>query len=114
MVLLKFFKVKNLIQIYNKTHQIAPFIKIFSGGACPRTPLAKRMASLCAACCFATCKFPNLKKKFLATPPPPKSWRRPWSNTTKSTNLKVMSIYSLRIAKLLGMVLRMRIYQFSL
>ena len=29
---LKFFKVKNLIQIYTKTHQIAPFIKIFSGG----------------------------------------------------------------------------------
>ena len=53
MVLLKFFKVKNLIQIYTKTHQIATFIKIFSGGACPRTPLAKRMASPCAACCFA-------------------------------------------------------------
>ena len=33
---------------------------------------------------------------------------------TKSTDLKVVSIYSLRIAKLLGLALRMRIYQFSL
>ena len=33
------------------------------------------MASPWAACRFATCKFPNLKKKFL--PPPPKSWLRP-------------------------------------
>ena len=29
-----------------------------------------RMASPCAACCFATCKFPNLKKKFLGPPLP--------------------------------------------
>ena len=28
-----------------------------------------RMASPCAACRFATCKFPNLKKKFLGPPP---------------------------------------------
>ena len=67
---------KNLIQIYTKTHQIAPFIKNFLGGACPRTPLAKRMASPCAACRFATCKFTNLKKKN-SWPPPPKSWGRP-------------------------------------
>ena len=61
MVLLKFFKVKNLIQIYTKTHQIAPFLKIFSGGM-PPNPASKAHG-------FATCKFPNLKKKFL--PPPP-------------------------------------------
>ena len=30
-----------------------------------------RMASPCAACRFATCKFPNLKKKFLGPPPLP-------------------------------------------
>ena len=36
------------------------------------------------------------------------------SNTTKSTKLKVVSIYSLRIAKLLGLALSMQIYQFSL
>ena len=40
-------------------HQNAPFKKNYRGGACPRTPLAKRMA-----------KFPNLKKKFLAPPLP--------------------------------------------
>ena len=34
----------------------------------PPNPLAKRMALPCAACRFATCKFPNLEKKFL--PPP--------------------------------------------
>ena len=49
-------------------------LKNFLGGACPRTPLTIRMASPCAACRFATCKFTNLKK-FLA--PPPKSWERP-------------------------------------
>ena len=38
MVLLNFFKVKNLIQICTKTHQIAPFIKIFSGGMPPNPP----------------------------------------------------------------------------
>ena len=54
-------------------HQNAPnctIFKNFLGGACPRTPLAKRMASPCAACCFATCKFPNLKKKILGPPLP--------------------------------------------
>ena len=36
---LKFFQVKNLFQIYTKTHKIAQFLKIFSGGgggACPQ------------------------------------------------------------------------------
>ena len=54
-------------------HQNAPNCIIYKkvlGGACPQTPLAKRMASPCAACRFATCKFPNLKKKFLAPPLP--------------------------------------------
>ena len=61
-------------------HQNAPnctILKNFLGGACPRTPLAKRMALPCAACRFVTCKFPNLKKKNLAPPPPAKSWGRP-------------------------------------
>ena len=48
-------------------------LKNFLGGAYPRTPLAKRMASTCATCRFATCKFPNLKSA--------KSWGRPWKNT---------------------------------
>ena len=38
MVLFEIFKVKNLIQIYTKTHQIAPFLKIFSGGHAPEPP----------------------------------------------------------------------------
>ena len=48
---------------YKNIHQNAPnctILKFFSGGACPRTPLAKRMASPCAAWRFATCKFQNL------------------------------------------------------
>ena len=52
---------------YTPKHTIK---KKFLGEACPRTPLAKRMASP------ATCKFPNLKKKILG-PPPAKSWGRP-------------------------------------
>ena len=55
-------------------------IKKISRGACPRTPLTKRMASPCAACRLATCKFPYLKKYFLA--PPPKSWLCPWGAIT--------------------------------
>ena len=35
---MKFFKVKNLIQMYAKTHQIAPFLKFFSGGMPPNPP----------------------------------------------------------------------------
>ena len=44
MVLFEKFRTRNLIQIYTKN---ATFKKIFSGGggACPQTPLAKRMAS---------------------------------------------------------------------
>ena len=55
-------------------HQNAPnctILKHFLGGACPRTPLAKRMASPCPACRFATCKFPNLKKIIFCPSPLP-------------------------------------------
>ena len=49
---LKFFKVKNFIQIYTKTHQIAPFIKNFLGGHAPKSPskvhdFIMRSMSLC-------------------------------------------------------------------
>ena len=69
-----------IFEIFLKTkcdkniHQNAPngtILKNFLGGACPRTPLAKCMASPCAACRFATCKFPNLKKKKFLAPPLP-------------------------------------------
>ena len=62
-----------IFEIFLKTkcdqniHQNAPnctILKKFFGGACPRTPLAKRMALPCAACR----KFPNLKKN--SCPPP--------------------------------------------
>ena len=65
----------NLIQIYTKNAPNCTILKNFLVGACPRTPLAKHMVSPCAACRFATCKFPNLKKN--SCPPPPKSWLRP-------------------------------------
>ena len=42
MVIFKNFYGQNLIQIYAKMHQIAPFKK--NREACPRTPLAKRMS----------------------------------------------------------------------
>ena len=38
---------QNCSKIYSKTHQIAPFLKNFLGGACPRSPLAN--ACLCHA-----------------------------------------------------------------
>ena len=62
MVIFENFLRRNLIKLYTKTHQIAPFLKKILGGACPRTPLAKRMVSPYAVCRFATCKFTNLKK----------------------------------------------------
>ena len=31
---------QNFSKIFSKTHQIAPFLKNFLGGTCPRTPLA--------------------------------------------------------------------------
>ena len=37
----------------------------------PPNPLAMCMASPCAACCFTTCTFPNLNKKFLTPLPNP-------------------------------------------
>ena len=75
MLLFKIFKVKNLIQIYTKTHQIAPFLKISWGGMPPNPPnkahgFAMRSMSL------RDMQVSKSQKKFLA-PPPPKSWGRP-------------------------------------
>ena len=38
MVIFAIFQTQNLIQIYTKTHQIAPFKKNFSGGHTPGPP----------------------------------------------------------------------------
>ena len=57
------------MKIHSRTHQIASFKKNFSGEHAPEPPNNAHG--------FATCKFPNLKKIFLA--PPPKSWGRPCS-----------------------------------
>ena len=57
---------------FDQIAQICPnctVLKKFLWGACPRTPLAMRMASPCAACRFATCKVPNFEKKILGPPP---------------------------------------------
>ena len=62
-----FLKSKFDPNIYQKRTKLHHFKK-FSQESMPRTPLAKRMASPCAACRLATCKFPNLKKEFLAPP----------------------------------------------
>ena len=55
MVILDKFLRQNLIKIYAKTHQIAPFYKILSGQHDPKPP--------------------STSVKML--PPPPKSWQRP-------------------------------------
>ena len=64
---------KNLkTKFHQNIHQNTPncTIKKNSLGACPRTPLAKRIALPC----FVTCKFPNMKKNI--APPLAKSWIR--------------------------------------
>ena len=46
------FFLQNYSKILSKTHQIAPFLKIFSGKHSPEPP-SKRVASPRAACRFA-------------------------------------------------------------
>ena len=63
-------------------HQNAPNCTIFKKflvKACPEPPITKRMASQCAE---ATCKFRNLKKKFLAIPLPNPGYAPGWCNFT--------------------------------
>ena len=46
MVIFEIFKIQNLIQIYTKMHQIAPFKKNSrEGGGMPPNPLAMRVAN---------------------------------------------------------------------
>ena len=71
------FEVKNLIQIYTKTHQIAPFLKIFSGGMPPNPPSRAHGCAM-RSISFRDMQISKSQKKILA-PPPPKSWGRPWN-----------------------------------
>ena len=62
MIFFEKFLRQNRIKIHPKTHQIAPFKKI-SQDAMPPNPPSKAHG-------FATCKFPNLKKKHSCPPLP--------------------------------------------
>ena len=52
-------------QIYTKTHQLNHLKKNYRRGW-PPNPLAKRLASSCTVCRFATCKFPGFRDPHLA------------------------------------------------
>ena len=69
---------QNFSKIFSKTHEIAPFLKIFSGEHSQHTPEppSKRVASPRAAWRFAPCKYPHFYKKNLNPPPEMKSWIR--------------------------------------
>ena len=58
------FILQNFSKIFSNTHQIAPFLKIFSGEHAPEPP-SKRVASPRAAWRFAPCKYPHFYKKIL-------------------------------------------------
>ena len=57
---------QNFSKIFSKTHQIAPFLKIFSGEHAPELP-SKRKPHV--AWRFAPCKYPHFYKKILNPPP---------------------------------------------
>ena len=59
---------QNVSKIFSKTHQIAPFLNIFSGEHAPEPP-SKRVASPRAAWRFAPCKYPHFYKNILNPPP---------------------------------------------
>ena len=63
------FQIQNLIKIYTKTHQIAPFKKNSLGGMPPNPPSKAHGFAMRSICRFATCKFPNLTKKNSGPPP---------------------------------------------
>ena len=68
MVLFEIFKVKNLIQICTKTHQIAPFIKNFSGGIPPNPPNKAHSFAMRSMSLRDMQISKSKKKKFLAPP----------------------------------------------
>ena len=70
MVIFEIVQTQNLIQIYTKTHHIAPFKKKFlgRGGHAPEPPSKAHGISK--------------SQKNISCPPPPKSWGRPWGAPT--------------------------------
>ena len=68
---MKFFIVKNLIQIYTKTHQNAPFIKNFSGGGMPPNPPSKAHGFAMRSMLLRDMQISKSQKKILAPPPLP-------------------------------------------
>ena len=64
------FFLPNFSKIFSKTHQIAPFFKIFSGELAPES-LSKRVASPRASWRYVPCKYPHFSKNILNPPPPP-------------------------------------------
>ena len=77
MNIFRLFKSKKNIKICSKTHQIAPFKKIFLGSMPPNSP-SKRLATPYIARRFAECT--RLAPKL---GPPGKSCIRPWTTTKK-------------------------------
>ena len=63
------FSLQNLSKIFSKTHQIAPFFKVFSGEHAPEPP-GKRVALPRAAWREAPCKYTHFSKKYFEPPPP--------------------------------------------
>ena len=75
------------LKIALKTHEIAPFLKIFLGEHAPKPPYQKLAASLLATCRFAASisKIPEILK---LGPPPEKSCIRPcWSYWFKKCSI---------------------------
>ena len=54
---------QNFSKIFSKTYQIAPFLKIFCGGACPQLPRANAW--------LRAMQIPLLLPKYFEPPPPP-------------------------------------------
>ena len=62
-------------------------------GSMPPNPPAMRMASPCAKCRFATCKFPNLEKIFLPPPLPNPGYAPDASDTLLLAQITTKSIH---------------------
>ena len=71
--ILQFFFLQNFSKIFSKTHQIAPFLNIFLGGACPRAPLTNAWLRHALHIAKRHANTPTFTKIFLTPPPPPRN-----------------------------------------